>query len=392
MPKRSKGDLSKRQTLKKKFSVLRHVREHRRDVKRAIRKTKSIRDSRPQNFHAERAILSIPRKTSNVEDLLQGMLDVRAQEKKQGKSVVSNSKASVLKNDSQKGQEAAVRKKKIFEDQDFSLQLVKCLDMSQLLILVVDARAPLSGVSSTLLLAAEVHNNTPVLLLLSKQNLVPSSIAQAWVSYLEKVEKFAGVLLYDSTAVVAWIQRRFGLQKVFVTIAGFPNVGVRTLTQNLADMQGGRVSVHVSSEAAKGRVPHSKEVTLLTLPQNAEFLRQPLCGLDAIYRPWSYIERHLNDIELHAEEVLSHFLPETICTHYRMGLSNQETNSDPANIISKIAKRRHYKNTQDAAKAVMFDYTTGKLKWCCLPPNCGMKTDNLTVLDESLLHTQDYKI
>jgi ribosome biogenesis GTPase A len=384
--------MSKRQTLRKKFSIQRHVREHHRDVRKAIKKVKKESGTRPSAFQSERAVLKVPMKDTSKEELLRLAIAARAEgkiQKKLKKTAVKSTVDEVALAEAAVRRQESAKAKKLAEDQDFTLQLAKCLAMSSIFIHVVDARAPNAGLSENLTLAAEVHK-LPVLILLTKTDLVPVEVVEAWVKHLKKLPGVFDVMPYDATTLVSTLQRKFGMgTKVYATIAGLPNAGLRTLTANLTELQGGRVSVHPSKEAAKGRVPHSNEIVLLTLPHETTFNQQNVCGLDCVYRSWQFIVNNLKDVELHAEEVVKYFEPKALCTFYRMALVSD---TSPGAILQAIARRRSLTDVREAARLVLVDYNTGKLQWCCVPPGVTHIRDGWTVIDEAFLSTQDYNI
>eukprot|EP00759_Apiculatamorpha_spiralis_P017945 PhF_6_TR24014/c0_g1_i1/m.33621/K14538/NUG1, GNL3; nuclear GTP-binding protein len=391
---KSKRQMSKRQTLRRKFSVLRHVREHHRDMRKALKRANQGNATKTSTFRAERAVLKVPNKDSTKEDLLRLALEAR----KEGKLEKKMKKASKAKGDNGKALMAAQREerrrlqaiaRKEAEDQDFILQLAKVMQMSQIFAVVVDARCPQACLSENLLLAAEVHK-LPFMILLTKTDLIPEELLDSWIQHLKANTKAVEVMAYNATKFVARIQEMYGMgNKVYVTVAGLPNVGVATLTQNLVELQGGRVSSHPSKEAARGKVPHSREITLLTLPRDPNFNSQPVCGLDVVFRPWQYIVNNLKDVEVHAEEVLRHFDANAVCAHFKMANQPEAT---PQELMQLIMRRRSMPDVRDAARAFLVDYNIGKLKWCCVPPGVSSIREGWTVLDESFLSTQDYTV
>jgi len=389
MAKTSKRQQSKRQTLRKKFAIQRHVKEHHRDVRKAIKLRKRELGKRPNEFKAERAVLSVPMKDSGKEELLRMALAARAEGKLQKKSKKPKEATDLGEAAAQNRRLALSKKKKELEDGDFVLQLAKALELANLFVHIVDARAPTAGLSENLTLAAELHK-LPQLILLTKHDLIPEEVLTAQIAYLKKSTKAFDVIPYEPTVLVACIQKKFGMgNKVYGVLGGLPNAGIRTMVKNLIELQGGRVSVHPSKEVARGRIPHSKEIAFMTLPQEATFISQPICGLDCLYRSWQHIANNLKDLELHAEEVLRHFDPKTICKHFRMALCED---TSPTGLLAALTKRRSMADVRDAARLLLLDFNQGALQWCCVPPSTTHVREGWTVIDEAFLSTQDYSV
>eukprot|EP00760_Papus_ankaliazontas_P008432 PhM_4_TR13814/c0_g1_i1/m.18950/K14538/NUG1, GNL3; nuclear GTP-binding protein len=398
MVKRSKRSLSKRQTLRRKFSILKKVREHKRDMRSAAKRMKKEGHKRSDDFKSERAVLNVPMKNSEKEDLLRAAIAARkeAKELKKEKKLKRKNEdpdAAARRQAAAQAEarrQAAIRAKKEAENMDFALQLEKCLGMSNLMIIAVDARCPSASLSDNLVAAAAIHK-VPLMVLLTKHDLVPSEVVQAWVQHLQANTKAKFVIPYNATTFVATLQKEYGMgNKVYATIVGLPNVGVRTVCKDLEEVQGGRVSVHPSKEAARGRVPYSKEICVMTLPTEPTITQLPLFGPDTVFRPWQNLVNNLKDVELHAEEVLRHFEARAVCLNYRMGLPAKEPT--PAELLALIGKRRSLQDIREAARIVLVDFNQGTLKWCCVPPTMAAIREGWTVLDESFLATQDYAV
>ncbi|KNH08478.1 hypothetical protein XU18_1047 [Perkinsela sp. CCAP 1560/4] len=388
MVKKSKGDLSKRCTLKKKYSIIRHVRDHRRDVRRAL-KNKPKRTGKAL-FRQEKAILRLPNKHSQKDELLAAMLAHR-QEKRSGRKAPDDQSEETAAGEAspQEGRDMTPSKE---EQMDFTLQLAHSMEMSDLLVYVVDGRAPLASISETMI-ALWKSRGIPILLLLAKREVTPVAILEKWVEFFKRDQRFDSVMLYQPEAVVEFAKKLCPSQKsLSVTVLGLPNTGVSKVRADLEALPKWKFSVHDSYQLQQSELSELDVGSrFIFLPEDAELVQQPFFGLDCIFRDWkTIIQKPALELILSAEEILSHFPTELLTLHYKLANEHELT---PRQVLDRIKQHRGQKDMHQTARDVVADFHSSRLKWCCLPPGSPDKFEELdlwTFLDEALLSTQDF--
>ena len=382
MVKKSKGDLSKRVTLRKKYSILRHVRDHRRDVRRAMKRNKAPK--RRKLFADETAILHLPNKNSRKEDLLKSILEHR--EKKQ-----SGAYANTAENASEPCAPNAIEGSETVQEaeiSDFIVQLSNCLEVSSIVVHTADARAPLASIcASTLTLWRQKGAKT--VLLLHRHALLPEPVLRAWMKYFQNSEMFDHVVLNSPHSLVNLLETLRGKEEtVTVSMCGLPNTGIESVREEIRTQPLHSVSAHDSSSVHASSFTTVDGIRVLFIPVTADILEQPIFGADCIFREWKdLMQGRSAHLTLCAEAILKLFPAQHITYHFKLP---NETDLAPADIFKAIQARRGYRDIFQAVRDVLAEFHKGKLRWFCMPEGMEFACPNSTstVIDESHLSTQ----
>jgi len=179
-------------------------------------------------------------------------------------------------------------------------------------------------------------------------------------------------------------------RQMAVTVVGMPNTGVSTIRGELELLPKVHFNIHDASDTHRESFTGARGTRFIFLPEPVDLVSQPIFGLDCIFREWTtVIQRPEKDIAMFATEILKGFATDKLTFHYKLA---NEKNLSPQEVLERIQQFRGLKSIHHAAKDVVRDFHSGRLKWCCVPPKLSINLDELdlwTFFDERQFCTQD---
>ncbi|CAL9219939.1 unnamed protein product [Arabidopsis halleri] len=407
MVKRSKKSKSKRVTLKQKHKVLRKVKEHHK---------KKAKDAKKLGLHRKPRVEKdpgIPNDWPFKEQELKALEVRRAraleeieQKKEARKERAKKRKLGLVDDEDTKTEEETIEGlPKVVNVRDnseraFYKELVKVIELSDVILEVLDARDPL-GTRCTDMerMVMQAGPNKHLVLLLNKIDLVPREAAEKWLKYLR--EEFPAVAFKCSTqeqrSNLGWksskaskpsnmlqtsdclgadtlikllknYSRSHELKKsITVGIIGLPNVGKSSLINSLKRAHVVNVGATPGLTRSLQEVHLDKNVKLLDCP-GVVMLKSSGNDASIALRNCKRIEK-LDDPVSPVKEILKLCPTQMLVTLYK--IPSFETVDDflykVATVRGKL-KKGGLVDIEAAARIVLHDWNEGKIPYYTMPP------------------------
>ncbi|KAG7581429.1 Guanine nucleotide-binding protein-like 3 N-terminal domain [Arabidopsis suecica] len=407
MVKRSKKSKSKRVTLKQKHKVLRKVKEHHK---------KKAKDAKKLGLHRKPRVEKdpgIPNDWPFKEQELKALEVRRAraleeiEQKKEARKERAKKRKLGLVDDEDTKTEEETREEftKVVNVRDnseraFYKELVKVIELSDVILEVLDARDPL-GTRCTDMerMVMQAGPNKHLVLLLNKIDLVPREAAEKWLKYLR--EEFPAVAFKCSTqeqrSNLGWksskaskpsnmlqtsdclgadtlikllknYSRSHELKKsITVGIIGLPNVGKSSLINSLKRAHVVNVGATPGLTRSLQEVHLDKNVKLLDCP-GVVMLKSSGNDASIALRNCKRIEK-LDDPVSPVKEILKLCPTQMLVTLYK--IPSFEAVDDflykVATVRGKL-KKGGLVDIEAAARIVLHDWNEGKIPYYTMPP------------------------
>ncbi|CAE5966422.1 unnamed protein product [Arabidopsis arenosa] len=407
MVKRSKKSKSKRVTLKQKHKVLRKVKEHHK---------KKAKDAKKLGLHRKPRVEKdpgIPNDWPFKEQELKALEVRRAraleeieQKKEARKERAKKRKLGLVDDEDTKTEEETIEGlPKVVNVRDnseraFYKELVKVIELSDVILEVLDARDPL-GTRCTDMerMVMQAGPNKHLVLLLNKIDLVPREAAEKWLKYLR--EEFPAVAFKCSTqeqrSNLGWksskaskpsnmlqtsdclgadtlikllknYSRSHELKKsITVGIIGLPNVGKSSLINSLKRAHVVNVGATPGLTRSLQEVHLDKNVKLLDCP-GVVMLKSSGNDASIALRNCKRIEK-LDDPVSPVKEILKLCPTQMLVTLYK--IPSFEAVDDflykVATVRGKL-KKGGLVDIEAAARIVLHDWNEGKIPYYTMPP------------------------
>ncbi|KAF8094271.1 hypothetical protein N665_0367s0054 [Sinapis alba] len=412
MPKRSKKSKSKRVTLKQKHKVIRKVKEHHKKKAKDAKKLGHNRKPRVEKdpgipsdwpFKEQELKALEARRARALEEIEQkkAARKERAKKRKLGLVEDEDTKTEEGYGEGKKGDDSTrVVNVRDNSERAFYKELVKVIELSDVILEVLDARDPL-GTRCTDMerMVMQAGPNKHLVLLLNKIDLVPREAAEKWLKYLR--EEFPAVAFKCSTqeqrSNLGWksskpsktssilqtsdclgadtlikllknYSRSHELKKsITVGIIGLPNVGKSSLINSLKRAHVVNVGATPGLTRSLQEVHLDKNVKLLDCP-GVVMLKSSGNDASIALRNCKRIEK-LEDPVSPVKEILKLCTPQMLVTLYK--IPSFEAVDDflykVATVRGKL-KKGGLVDTEAAARIVLHDWNEGKIPFYTMPP------------------------
>ncbi|MQM05004.1 hypothetical protein Taro_037805 [Colocasia esculenta] len=419
MVKKSKKSKSKRVSLKKKYKIIRKVKEHHKkkakeakklglNRKQKVEKDPGIPNDWPFKEQELKALET--RRARALEELEQkkAARKERARKRKLGlledDDAVESKHTSVCKDfvDGSTGQETiSSSKNHDHSERSFYKELVKVIEASDIIVEVLDARDPLGTRCIDMeKMVLKSDPNKRIVLLLNKIDLVPREAVEKWLKYLR--EELPAVAFKCSTQAqrsnLGWkstskaAKQSNALQtsdclgaetlirllknysrshemkmSITVGIVGLPNVGKSSLINSLKRSHVVNVGATPGLTRSMQEVHLDKKVKLLDCP-GVVMGRSGGNDASIILRNCKRIEK-LDDPVAPVKEILRLCPAERLMSVYKLPKfsSVDDFLQKVASLRGKL-KKGGILDTEAAARIVLHDWNEGKIHYYTLPP------------------------
>ncbi|KAK2636029.1 hypothetical protein Ddye_030821 [Dipteronia dyeriana] len=404
MVKKSKKSKSKRVPLKKKYKIIRKVKEHhKKKAKEAkklnVKNNKVEKDPGIPNdwpFKEQELKALEARRARAIEELEQkkAARKERAQKRKLG--LLEDDNISNLDNPSS----AIFQKSRDNSDRAFYKELVKVIDASDVILEVVDARDPLGTRCVDMeKMVMKAGPDKHLVLLLNKIDLVPREAVEKWLTYLReelpavafkcstqeqrsnlgwkssKAAKTSNILqTSDCLGAETLIKllknysRSHEIKKsITVGIIGLPNVGKSSLINSLKRCHVANVGATPGLTRSLQEVQLDKNVKLLDCP-GVVMLKSAENDSSIALRNCKRIEK-LEDPVGPVKEILNLCPARLLVTLYKIPSfdSVDDFLQKVATVRGKL-KKGGIVDVEAAARIVLHDWNEGKIPYYTLPP------------------------
>ncbi|KAF3796313.1 Guanine nucleotide-binding protein-like [Nymphaea thermarum] len=425
MVKKSKKSKSKRVSLKKKYKIIKKVKEHHRKKakeakklgfkRKKVEKDPGIPNDWPFKEQELRALEA--RRARALEELEQkkALRKERAQKRKLG--LLEGDEQKDIGSDKQsKAVNDGMGMSKIHDNSEraFYKELVKVIEVSDVILEVLDARDPLGTRCIEMEKMVQKHGpEKHLVLLLNKIDLVPREAAEKWLKYLR--EELPAVAFKCNTqeqrSNLGWksapkaarssnllqtsdclgaetlikllknYSRSHELKKsITVGVVGLPNVGKSSLINSLKRSHVVNVGATPGLTRTMQEVQLDKNVKLLDCP-GVVMLKPRENGVSIALRNCKRIEK-LDDPISPVREILKLCPAEKLMAVYKLPSfsSVDEFLQKVASLRGKL-KKGGVLDMEAAAKIVLRDWNEGKIPYYTFPPvrNQGEKLESAIV-------------
>ncbi|ESQ37124.1 hypothetical protein EUTSA_v10002456mg [Eutrema salsugineum] len=413
MVKRSKKSKSKRVTLKQKHKVLRKVKEHHKKKAKDAKKLGLNRKPRVEKdpgipndwpFKEQELKALEARRARALEEIEQKKVARKEKAKKRKLGLVEDDDDTKTEEGygEEKSGEDSTRVVNVRDNSEraFYKELVKVIELSDVILEVLDARDPL-GTRCTDMerMVMQAGPNKHLVLLLNKIDLVPREAAEKWLKYLR--EEFPAVAFKCSTqeqrSNLGWksskaskpsnllqtsdclgadtlikllknYSRSHELKKsITVGIIGLPNVGKSSLINSLKRAHVVNVGATPGLTRSLQEVHLDKNVKLLDCP-GVVMLKSSGNDASIALRNCKRIEK-LDDPVSPVKEILKLCSTQMLVTLYK--IPSFESVDDflykVATVRGKL-KKGGLVDIEAAARIVLHDWNEGKIPYYTMPP------------------------
>ncbi|CAL1361611.1 unnamed protein product [Linum trigynum] len=414
MVKKSKKSKSKRVTLKKKHKVIRKVKEHHkkkakeakklaRTGKKKVEKDPGIPNDWP--FKEQELKALEVRRARAIEELERKKAERKERARKRKLGILEDDSAAMelgAEEEKDRKQVVEVARNRDSSDKVFYKELVKVIEVSDVILEVLDARDPLG--TRCIDMEKMVMKSGPekhLVLLLNKIDLVPREAAEKWLKYLR--EELPAVAFKCSTqeqrSNLGWkksssktakpsnllqtsdclgadtlikllknYSRSHDIKKsITVGIIGLPNVGKSSLINSLKRSHVANVGATPGLTRSLQEVQLDKNVKLVDCP-GVVMLKSQEDDASIALRNCKRIEK-LDDPISPVKEIIKRCPERLLVTLYKIPSfdSVDDFLQNLATVRGRL-KKGGIVDVEAAARIVLHDWNTGKIPYYTMPP------------------------
>lgn len=417
MVKKSKKSKSKRVSLKKKYKVIRKVKEHNRKKakeakklrlsgKKKVEKDPGIPNDWPFKEQELKALEA--RRAKAIEELEQKKAERKERARKRKLGLLEdedNSKSSEMDSLKDSIKFATVGKTRDSSDRAFYKDLVKVIEASDVLLEVLDARDPLGTRCVDIeKMVMKAGPDKRLVLLLNKIDLVPQESVEKWLKYLReelptvafkcstqqqrsnlgwrsskaaKAAKPSDILqLSDCLGADTLLKllknysRSHEIKKsITVGLIGLPNVGKSSLINSLKRCHVANVGATPGLTRSMQEVQLDKNVKLLDCP-GVVMLKSTENDASVALKNCKRIEK-LDDPISPVKEILKLCQPQRLEILYSIPSFKRDDVDDFLRTVATVRgklKKGGIVDVEAAARIVLHDWNQGKIPYFTMPP------------------------
>ncbi|KAK0402467.1 hypothetical protein QR680_016349 [Steinernema hermaphroditum] len=410
---------SKRMTCRKRYKIERKVREHNRKVKKENKNKKHKTSNKP---------ISVPNKCPFKEEVLMQAERAREQieeQKRVQKELAKERRAEKRKlecDNLDELQQKIARSTEEFEQKlsqqssevapsdqlndksvkAYASEVRKLVESADIIIEVLDARDPL-GSRSKSIEESVLKSGKRLVLLLNKIDLIPKANVKEWLSYLrrqfptiafkastqeqsQKLGRYSYANLNADTSkciganlvmslLANYCRNKDIKTSVRVGVIGYPNVGKSSVINSLKRMRACEVGATPGLTKQLQEIELDKHIRLIDSPGVVLEAKDKLDTVEIALKNAVRIEA-LEDPVAPVQAILRRCSVETLMKHYKMP-EFRECDQFLALVARKMGKlsKGGRPNMNAAAKQVLIDWNSGKLRYYTTPPETAGADD-----------------
>jgi len=251
---------------------------------------------------------------------------------------------------------------------NYWIEIKKVIKKADIVLEVVDARDPLSTRSRKIENLAK-RLGKKLIIVINKADLVPKEVLDKWKRLFEREFPTIYIGARDRLGT-RWlwriIKKLSDKKPVLVAVVGLPNVGKSTIINILRGRKSAGTSPIAGFTKSTLTVRAATWLKVIDTPGIIPYGKEDQLALRGALRPES-LEDPLTPALKLLEEIISH-KPEIIREVYKVEVDSAEETLKRIAVRRGLLTKGGVINIEEAARIVIRDWQTGKIKYYRLPP------------------------